>query len=76
MTKPKDLFREPQAAQTPWERTKSEALQILDEENGRRRALTAALKEARLARDQLEVPQIPAGRKPRKGSTRKSASTS
>lgn len=54
MTKPEDLFRSTPASQTPWERTKSEALHILDEENGRRSALTTALKEARLARDQAE----------------------
>ncbi|SMO97603.1 hypothetical protein [Paracoccus laeviglucosivorans] len=70
MTNPKDLFRATPAPQTPWERTKAEALHILDEENGRRSALTAALKEARLARDQAELPAV----KPNLRSRRKSAS--
>lgn len=50
MTKAKEIFTTP-SKQSLWERTKSEALQILDEEANRRRTLGASLKEARLARD-------------------------
>ncbi|WP_134678867.1 hypothetical protein [Paracoccus ravus] len=51
MTKGKDLFRSPAALATPWDRTKSEAHQIIDEATEKRRALTETLKAARLARD-------------------------
>lgn len=50
MTKAKELFTPP-TKQSLWERTKSEALHILDEQANRRRMLGASLKEARLARD-------------------------
>ncbi|MDT1061916.1 hypothetical protein RM190_08615 [Paracoccus sp. CPCC 101403] len=65
MTKAKDLFSNPLVPLTPWERTKTEALQILDDATDRRQELTASLKEARLARE-AENPKNRADNKPKK----------